>query len=222
MEKTWLAELEQKEREKTGIKNLRIKYNKVFGYYLEVTNSFKNMVPDYYTRKQTLTNAERYIIPELKDLEDLILGAEDKLYALEYELYCDVRNRIADEIVRIQTTAKQSPRWMPLLLLHWWRSENHYVRPKINEKGTIDIKDGRHPVVEMMIPNHMFIANDTYLDDREKPGIHHHRTEYGGKVYLYAADGADRADGTDRFLCACIPGKYRSGGPDLYEGRCLR
>ena len=165
--KTWLAELEQKEREKTGIKNLRIKYNKVFGYYLEVTNSFKNMVPDYYTRKQTLTNAERYIIPELKDLEDLILGAEDKLYALEYELYCDVRNRIADEIVRIQTTAKAVAAVDAFASLALVAERNHYVRPKINEKGTIDIKDGRHPVVEMMIPNHMFIANDTYLDDRK-------------------------------------------------------
>lgn len=165
--KTWLAELEQKEREKTGIKNLRIKYNKVFGYYLEVTNSFKNMVPDYYTRKQTLTNAERYIIPELKELEDLILGAEDKLYALEYELYCDVRNRIADEIVRIQTTARAVAAVDAFASLALVAERNHYVRPKINEKGTIDIKDGRHPVVEKMIPNHMFIANDTYLDDKK-------------------------------------------------------
>lgn len=165
--KTWLAELEQKEREKTGIKNLRIKYNKVFGYYLEATNSFKNMVPDYYTRKQTLTNAERYIIPELKELEDLILGAEDKLYALEYELYCDVRNRIADEIVRIQTTARAVAAVDAFASLALVAERNHYVRPKINEKGTIDIKDGRHPVVEKMIPNHMFIANDTYLDDKK-------------------------------------------------------
>lgn len=97
--KTWLAELEAEEREKTGIKNLKIKYNKVFGYYLEVTNSFKNLVPDYYTRKQTLANAERYIIPRLKELEDMILGAEDKLYALEYELYCEVRERVAQEII---------------------------------------------------------------------------------------------------------------------------
>ena len=165
--KTWLAELEEKEREKTGIKNLRIKYNKVFGYYLEVTNSFKNMVPDYYTRKQTLTNAERYIIPELKELEDMILGAEDKLYALEYELYCDVRNRIAGEIVRIQTTAKAVAAVDVFAALALVAERNHYVRPKINEKGTIDIKDGRHPVVEKMIPNHMFIANDTYLDDKK-------------------------------------------------------
>ena len=90
--KTWLAQLEAKERENTGIKNLKIKYNKVFGYYLEVTNSYKDMVPDYYTRKQTLTNAERYITPELKELEDIILGAEDKLFSLEYNLFCDVRD----------------------------------------------------------------------------------------------------------------------------------
>ena len=90
--KDWLAKLEQDEREKTGIKTLRIKYNKVFGYYLEVTNSYKELVPDYYTRKQTLANAERYITPELKELEDTILGAEDKLYALEYELYCTIRD----------------------------------------------------------------------------------------------------------------------------------
>ena len=105
-EKNWLAKLEEDEREKTGIKNLKIKYNKVFGYYLEVTNSFKDLVPEYYTRKQTLANAERYITPELKELEDTILGAEDKLYALEYQLYCEVRDTIAKEVVRIQTTAK--------------------------------------------------------------------------------------------------------------------
>ena len=104
--KEWLARLEEQEREKTGIKNLRIRYNKVFGYYLEVTNSFKNLVPEYYTRKQTLANAERYIIPELKELEDTILGAEDKLYALEYQLYCEVRDAIASEVLRIQKTAK--------------------------------------------------------------------------------------------------------------------
>ncbi len=97
--KTWLAELEAKEREKTGIKNLKIKYNKVFGYYLEVTNSFKDMVPDYYIRKQTLTNAERYTTPELKELEDIILGAEDKLFSLEYDLFSDVREQIAKEVL---------------------------------------------------------------------------------------------------------------------------
>ena len=165
--KEWLARLEEQEREKTGIKNLRIRYNKVFGYYLEVTNSFKNLVPDYYTRKQTLANAERYIIPELKELEDTILGAEDKLYALEYELYSEVRDAIAAEVLRIQKTAKAVAQIDAFASLALTAERNQYVRPKINEKGTIDIRDGRHPVVEKMIPSEMFIANDTCLDDKK-------------------------------------------------------
>ncbi len=165
--KTWLAEVEEEEREKTGIKNLRIKYNKVFGYYLEVTNSYKDLVPDYYMRKQTLTNAERYITPRLKELEDMILGAEDKLYALEYELYCEVRERIASEVVRIQKTAKAIAQLDVFASMAYVAERNNFVRPNINEKGVIDIKNGRHPVVEKMIPNDMFIANDTYLDDKK-------------------------------------------------------
>ncbi len=165
--KDWLVKLENEEKEKTGIKNLRIKYNKVFGYYLEVTNSYKSMVPDYYTRKQTLANAERYITPELKELEDMILGAEDKLYALEYELYCGVRDQIASQVERIQRTAKAVARLDAVASLALVAERNGYVRPNINEKGVIDIKDGRHPVVERMIPNGTFIANDTYLDDKK-------------------------------------------------------
>ena len=165
--KDWLAKLEEDEREKTGIKNLKIKYNKVFGYYLEVTNSYKDLVPDYYTRKQTLANAERYITPELKELEDMILGAEDKLYALEYELYSEVRETIAAQVERIQKTAKAVAGLDVFTSLALVAERNHYVRPKINEKGIIDIKEGRHPVVEKMIPNDMFISNDTYLDDKK-------------------------------------------------------
>ena len=165
--KTWLAELEAKEREKTGIRTLKVKFNKVFGYYLEVTNSFKDQVPEYYTRRQTLANAERYTIPELKELEDTILGAEDKLYALEYQLYCEVRDKIAAEVVRIQKTAKAVAKLDVFASLAVVAERNNYVRPKINEKGVIDIKNGRHPVVEKMIPNDMFIANDTYLDDKK-------------------------------------------------------
>ena len=163
--KTWLAELEAEEKEKTGIKNLRIKFNKVFGYYLEVTNSFKDMVPDYYTRKQTLTNAERYITPRLKELEDMILGAEDKLYALEYDRFAEIRNMIAGEVDRIQKTARAIAKLDAYLSMALVASRNQYVRPKINTKGIIDIKDGRHPVVEKMITNDMFIPNDTYLDN---------------------------------------------------------
>ena len=165
--KTWLAELEAKEREKTGIRTLKVKFNKVFGYYLEVTNSFKDQVPEYYTRRQTLANAERYTIPELKEMEDTILGAEDKLYALEYQLYCEVRDKIAAEVVRIQKTAKAVAKLDVFASLAVVAERNNYVRPKINEKGVIDIKNGRHPVVEKMIPNDMFIANDTYLDDKK-------------------------------------------------------
>lgn len=163
--KSWLADLEAKEREKTGIKNLKIKYNKVFGYYLEVTNSFKDLVPDYFTRKQTLANAERFITPELKELEDVILGAEDKLIILEYELFREVRQKVADEVVRIQKTAKAVAQIDVFASLATVAEQNNYCRPKLNEKGLIDIKDGRHPVVERMIQNEMFVANDTYLDN---------------------------------------------------------
>lgn len=165
--KTWLVELETKEREKTGIKNLKIKYNKVFGYYLEVTNSFKDLVPDYYTRKQTLTNAERYITPELKEMEDMILGAEDKLTQLEYELFRQVREQIAENVIRIQKTAKAIARIDVFASLAVVSEQNHYCRPKLNEAGRIDIREGRHPVVEKMISNDMFIANDTYLDNHK-------------------------------------------------------
>ncbi len=163
--KSWLADLEVSEREKTGIKNLRIKYNKVFGYYLEVTNSFKNLVPDYYTRKQTLTNAERYITPELKELEDTILGAEDRLISLEYELFREVRDRIAQNVGRIQKTAKAIAALDAFVSLAVVAEQNHYCCPQINEKGVIDIKGGRHPVVEKMIKNDLFIDNDAYLDN---------------------------------------------------------
>jgi DNA mismatch repair protein MutS len=163
--KKWLADIEAKEREKTGIKNLRIKYNKVFGYYLEVTNSFKNLVPDYYVRKQTLTNAERYITPELKELEDTILGAEDRLVSLEYELFREVREQIALNVQRILKTAKAIAKLDVFTSLALVAEQNNYCKPKINESGTIDIKNGRHPVVEKMITNGMFIDNDTYLDN---------------------------------------------------------
>lgn len=164
--KTWLAELEEKERNETGIKNLKIKYNKVFGYYLEVTNSYKELVPDTWTRKQTLANAERYITPELKELEDMILGAEDKLTALEYDLFCEVRDHIASQIGRIQSSAKAIANVDVFTSLATVAQNQNFVRPIINNKGVIDIKDGRHPVVEKMMNNDLFVANDTFLDNK--------------------------------------------------------
>lgn len=166
--KQWLAQMEQTEREKTGIKNLRIKFNKVFGYYLEVTNSYKELVPEDWTRKQTMANAERYITPELKELEDMILGAEEKLFSLEYDLFAMIRDRIGGEVKRIQQTAKALAKTDVYASLAYVAERNHYVRPQINEKGIIDIKDGRHPVVEQMIPNDAFVPNDTFLDNNQR------------------------------------------------------
>ena len=162
--KKWLADLEAKEREKTGIKNLKIKFNKVFGFYLEVTNSYKDLVPDYYVRKQTLANAERYYTPELKELEDSILGAEDRLNTIEYEFFKSVRDTIAGEVDRIQISAKAIATLDAIISLAVVSEKNHYVKPVINNRGVIDIKEGRHPVVEQMINADQFISNDCYLD----------------------------------------------------------
>lgn len=163
--KNWLAELEASEREKTGIKNLKVKFNKVFGYYFEVTNSFRDLVPDYFIRKQTLTNAERYTTDRLKELEDVIMGAEDRLYTLEYELFCQVRDHIAGEVARIQKTAKSVAGTDVFASLSSVAMQNNYVKPKINERGVINIKNGRHPVVERMMQDTLFVANDTCLDN---------------------------------------------------------
>ncbi|MBE6013984.1 MAG: DNA mismatch repair protein MutS [Lachnospiraceae bacterium] len=165
--KSWVAELAEKEKERTGIKNLKVNYNKVFGYYLEVSNANKDLVPDNYIRKQTLANAERYITPELKELEDTILGAEEKLKSLEYELFCNIREEIASNVGRIQTVAGIISATDVFASLSYVAERNNYVRPSLNKKGIINIKGGRHPVVEKMIVNDMFIENDTYLDEKK-------------------------------------------------------
>ena len=162
--KDWLAELEAREKENTGIKNLRIKYNKVFGYYLEVTKSFISQVPDTWIRKQTLTNAERYTTPELKEMEDMILGAEDRLYNLEYAVFCELREQIFEQMERIQKTASVIAMIDMIASLAYVAEHNHYVRPTLNTEGKIKIQEGRHPVIEQMITHDMFISNDTFLD----------------------------------------------------------
>ncbi len=165
--KEWIADLESYERERTGVKSLKIKYNKVFGYCIEITNTYRDSfeIPEDYTRKQTLTNAERYITPKLKELEDMILGAEDRLATLEYNLFAELRDNIAADVIRIQNTAKAVAKIDVFTSLAYVAEKNGYVCPKINEKGVINIKNGRHPVVEKMIPNDMFVSNDTYLDN---------------------------------------------------------
>ncbi len=163
--KNWLIELEAKEREATGIKNLKIKFNKVFGYYFDVTNSFKNMVPEHFIRKQTLANSERYSSDELEDIAGKILGAEDRLFGLEYDLFVELRDNLAREVKRVQKTAKIIADLDALASLAYVAEKNHFVRPSINEEGRIEIKEGRHPVVEKVLDNDSFITNDTLLDN---------------------------------------------------------
>ncbi len=165
--KTWLAELEAREKEKTGIRNLRVRYNKVFGYYIEVTNSYKELVPEYYIRRQTLANSERYTTEELVELAHTILGAEEKLCALEYELYVAIREQLASQMERIQRTAHVIAWLDAFASLAVVAEQNGYVRPSINQRGSIDIKDGRHPVVEKMMGGELFVANDTHLDHKQ-------------------------------------------------------
>ncbi len=163
----WLMELENTEKEKTGIKNLRVRFNKVFGYYIEVTNSYKDLVPDYYTRKQTLVNAERYITPELKQIEDKIIGADEKITVLEYDLFADIRDKVAAQTERISRAAAAVSAVDALASLASVALSNNYVRPNITEERIIDVKEGRHPVVEKMTEG-SFIPNDIYLNGEDK------------------------------------------------------
>ena len=162
----WLMNLEAEDQLRTGIKNLRIKYNKVFGYYFEVTNSFKNMVPSDYMRKQTLVGSERYTSEKLKSLEDTILNAEDKLNTLEYGKFCEIRDTVGGQISGIQKAARALAMLDALCSLSLVAERGHYARPSINDKGYIKIKEGRHPVVEKMLQGE-FISNDTVLDGKK-------------------------------------------------------
>ena len=162
--KEWLANLEDTEKQKTGIKTLKIGYNKVFGYYIDVTKSYLNLVPDYFIRKQTLSNSERYITPELKKMEAKILGAEEKLVELEYEVFNQIRDNIKNEIERVQLVSKIIAKIDGLNSLSQVAYNNNFVRPELNNDGIIEIKNGRHPVVEKMLKDILFVPNDTYLN----------------------------------------------------------
>ena len=162
--KGWVSKIEEREREATGIKNLKIGYNRVFGYYIEVTKSYNHLVPEGYVRKQTLTNGERYITDELKEMEATILGASDKLNSLEYELFVSVRNVVAENLRRIQTSAANLAKLDVYISLADVALKNNYVCPEVDYSDVIDIKDGRHPVVEKFVKDSYFVPNDTYLD----------------------------------------------------------
>ena len=163
--KSWLMQLEADEKEKTGIKSLKVGFNKVFGYYIEVTNTYKSQVPDRYIRKQTLTNGERYITEELKNIENQILGAEEKVIKLELEAFNLIRKEIAQNVQRLQITAEMISTLDVLTSFAQVAEDMNYCKPEITNDGIIDIKDGRHPVIEKMLPFGSFVSNDTYLDE---------------------------------------------------------
>ncbi|MDT3699538.1 MAG: DNA mismatch repair protein MutS [Thermincola sp.] len=165
--KGWIAALEAKEKERTGIKSLKVGFNKVFGYYIEITNANLGIAPDDYTRKQTLANAERFVTPALKEYENMILGAEDRVIQLEYELFCDLRNRVNLEVPRIQRCAAMLARLDVLQSLAEAAIKNNYTKPVVNERDILEIKEGRHPVVEKVLAGETFVPNDTYLDGAE-------------------------------------------------------
>ena len=165
--KNWIIQLEAEEREKTGIKNLKVGFNKVFGYFLEVTKSYLSQVPDRFIRKQTLANCERYITEDLKNLENQILGAEEKVVNLEYEAFTDIREQIEKNILRIQTTAEVVSTLDVLCSFATVAEDLNYVKPIVDKEGIIDIKDGRHPVIEKMLPTGSFVQNDTFMDKQE-------------------------------------------------------
>ena len=162
--KNWIVQLEAEEREKTGIKGLRVGFNKVFGYYIEVTKSNISLVPDRYIRKQTLTNGERYITEELKNLENQILGAEEKVVNLEYNIFVEVRDQIEKQVERLQKSANIIATLDCLCSFATVADDMNYVRPQVDNSGVIDIQDGRHPVIEKILPSGSFVQNDTYLD----------------------------------------------------------
>ena len=165
--KSVIADVEAREREKTGIKSLKVGYNKVFGYYIEVSKSYYDQVPDAYIRKQTLAGCERYITQELKDLEHTVLTASDRVVALEYEIFTDLRAQVSARMERIQSTAAAVAELDALCSLASAAVKNNYCRPEVDEGGVIEIHDGRHPVVERMLTGTLFVPNDTYMGERE-------------------------------------------------------
>ncbi len=199
--KNWLINLEAKEKEETGIKNLKISYNKVFGYYIEVTKSNLKLVPERFVRKQTLTNGERYITEELKEIEDAILGSQEKLVDLEYKLYLEIRDKIAKEIPRIQKTAEIVATLDVLSSFANVAEAQNYVMPIVDNSGEINIEEGRHPVIEKMLSAGEFVPNDTYMNKSSDRLRSNNRTKHGRKINLYATSSINYTYGTNWFIC---------------------
>ena len=211
--KDYLLQLQQRESDQTGIPSLKIAYNNVFGYYIEVRNAHKDKVPAEWIRKQTLVNAERYITQELKEYEEKILGAEDKIMALETKLYNDLVLSLAEYIPAIQINANQIARLDCLLAFANVAEANKYIRPIVEDSDVLDIKQGRHPVIEKQLPvGEKYIANDVYLDTDSQQIIIITGPNMAGEIGFASPDGIDYAVGANRVFCSCRECPYRYGG----------
>ena len=223
--RAYLARIEAEEREKTKINSLKIGYNQVFGYYIEVTKPHLHLVPEYFQRRQTLVNAERFITPELKELEAKILTAEDRIIELNYELFCRTREEVAAKAQEIRRDARELGRLDAMLSLAEVAAQHGYNRPVVDQGDVIEIKAGRHPVIEALRPGENFIPNDIRLDSSDHQILDHHRAEHGGQVNRAAPGRSDRSARPDRVVCARGVRADRRGGPDFHEGgrvRCAR
>ncbi len=211
--KDYLLQIQQRESEETGIPSLKVAYNNVFGYYIEVRNVHKDKVPKEWIRKQTLVNAERYITQELKEYEEKILGAEDKILVLETQLYTNLVQALTEFIPQIQVNANQIARLDCLLSFANVARENNYIRPVIEDNDVLDIRQGRHPVIEKQLPiGEKYIANNVMLDSSTQQIIIITGPNMAGKSALFASDGIDYAVGSNRFVCPCGERPYRAGG----------
>ena len=208
--KTWMQNFEQKIKEETGIKTMKVGFNKVFGYYIEVSKGQSSSVPPYFVRKQTLVNAERYIVPELKEFENKILGAKEKIEQLEYYLFDELRTLIRGKIKEIQETARAVSYIDVLTGLAEAAYKYNYVRPELNNNGEIKIVDGRHPVVERLLEKEIFVPNNTNLNNTDERMI----------INLHASGGAAGADDANRQLYSCASGERLPGRQDFYARRC--
>ena len=201
--KYWLVELEAKEKELTGIKNLKVSFNKVFGYYIEVSKSNIKLVPDRYIRKQTLTTGERYITEELKQMEDTILGSQEKLVDLENKLFVEIREKIGKEIPRIQRAAETIATLDTLCSFAEVAEDMNYCMPIVDNSGEIKIEEGRHPVIEKMMTSGSFVPNDTYMNKDSDRLRNYHRSKYGRKINIHETSCSNYTYGTDRLICTC-------------------
>ena len=220
--KKWIVQLEAEEREKTGIKGLKVGFNKVFGYYIEVTKFNISLVPDRYIRKQTLTNGERYITEELKNLENQILGAEEKVVNLEYNVFVEVRDKIEAQVERLQKSAGIIAMLDALCSFATVAEDQNYVRPIVNDMGVIDIKDGRHPVIEKILPSGSFVQNDTYLDKSENRLAIITGPNMAGKSTYMRQVALITLMAQVRKLCTSKQCNHRSSRQNFYESRSIR